>query len=152
MIGKIKKDIKRIKLETDRCVKEGGLESSVSLRITSKNEIKRYANLHAEQKAQNLPPWSTIQVLDGVAVLAYLDAEKRDGPIQIRLLGEVPSDLIVHISEHYQEVNEVNATWTFKHPSLQCFTIYPKDMRILSPREDSNTKNYFQRLYFSFDT
>ena len=32
MIGKIKKDIKRIKLETDRCVKEGGLESSVSLR------------------------------------------------------------------------------------------------------------------------
>ena len=81
MIVKIKKDIKRIKLETDRCVKEGGLESSVSLRITSKDEIKRYANLHAEQKAQNLPPWTTIQALDGVPVLAYLDAEKRDGPI-----------------------------------------------------------------------
>ena len=81
MIGKIKKDIKRIKLETDRCVKEGGLESSVPLRITSKNEIKKYADLHAEQKAQNLPPWSTIEVLDGVPVLAYLDAEKRDGPI-----------------------------------------------------------------------
>ena len=45
MIYQMKKDIKRIKLEADRCVKEGGVESSVYLKISSKNELRKYLSL-----------------------------------------------------------------------------------------------------------
>ena len=85
-------------------------------------------------------------------ILAYIDAEKRDGPIRISLHGDIPSDLIVYISEHYQEVTELNATWTFEQPLLECFTIYPKDMRFLNPKKDMYSKHQFQRLFFAFDT
>jgi len=42
MIQKMKSDIKRVKMEADRCVKVGGQEDSIKLKISSKKEVKTY--------------------------------------------------------------------------------------------------------------
>ena len=73
------------------------------------------------------------------------------GSIRIRMLGEVPSDLVLYISENYQDVKESNATWTFRKPT-SC-TIFPKDQSILNPKKQTDKdKRKFQQLYLVFDT
>ena len=53
------------------------------------------------------------------------------GSIKIKLVGEVPPDLTICISEQYPDANEHNATWVMKRPSVICFVIKPKDLRFL---------------------
>ena len=96
-------------------------------------------------------PWTRLQVIDGTPVPAHIETQAQMGSVRIRMLGEVPSDLVLYISENYQDVKESNATWTFEKPTT-C-TILPKDQRISNPKKqtDKDTRK-FQQLYLLFDT
>ena len=68
----------------------------------------------------------------------------------------MPPDLIVCVSENYQDASEATATWTFNKRNT--FMLYPEDQRLLKdPKRD---KSYYERkekflspiLYFVFDT
>ena len=71
-------------------------------------------------------PWSTITLIDGFPTHAYLNPEDRLGSSRFKLIGKVPSDLAIFISENHTNVTESNATWSWKSP-LASFTIYPKE-------------------------
>ena len=53
-------------------------------------------------------------MVDGEPVAAHIDAEDRVGAIRIILQGQVPSDLVLYMSEIFQDVNKANATWIYK--------------------------------------
>ena len=73
------------------------------------------------------------------------------GSVRIRIFGQVPPDLILYVSENYQNVTESNSTWSFTHPTG--VTIFPKDQHILNPKKATDKdKKKFQQLYLKFDT
>lgn len=146
----MKSDIKRVKMEADRCVKAGGNHDSIKLKISSKKEIKSYQSHSYHYQSSYQPPWTSIQVFDGVPSKAYIDSEQRDGPITFQIQGEVSPDLQIYISEHYVDVTEQNATWIIKYPNLESFTIYPRDLRNL--KKESQVRTQFSRLYMTFNT
>ena len=70
-----------------------------------------------------------IRIVDALPVQAYIDAEKRIGPICFKLLGEsLPTDLCIYISEIKPDIDEKNATWSFKKPPRN-FKIFPSDQQ-----------------------
>ena len=95
----------KVKLQASRCVNQG-LETSVKLKISNKNEIAKYLRdskfltsiAMGQVKAKELP-WTNIQIFDGVPEKAYLRNKARTGSIRIRLLGNVPEDLVLCLSE-----------------------------------------------------
>ena len=82
-----------------------------------------------ETSAMNMNvPWTKINVIEAKPVLAHIvNDENLPGSIHLSIKGELPSDLVVYISERsYSKYFTVeNATWTFKRPTQ--LTIYPKD-------------------------
>lgn len=67
-------------------------------------------------------------MLEQKPVLAHIkNDENKEGCIKMQIFGEMPSDLVVYISERsfskYATVE--NATWTFRKQKI--FTIYPKE-------------------------
>lgn len=69
------------------------------------------------------------------------------------MVGEVPPDLVVCISEQYQDVTEINATWVMKHPAVTNFVILPKDLRIFKSTIDFiASKRRFETLHLVFDS
>ena len=73
-------------------------------------------------------PWTMVQIHDGFPVLAHIrNDDRRIGPINFKLHGEVPLDLSILISESPSAVTEQNATWNFRHKTQ--FSIYPADQR-----------------------
>ena len=100
-------------------------------------------------------PWTSIQVLDGIPARAHLEIQDRVGPILIKLTGPVPPDLLIYVSENYQDSSEASATWTFS--KRHKFMLFPKDQRLLrNPKKDRqldrNEKFLSEILYFVFDT
>ena len=76
-------------------------------------------------------PWTTLQVFDIASTRAHIKAQNRKGPMKIKLVGAVPKDLVICISEHYPDATEHNATWVIKHPLYYGFTLKPEDLRFL---------------------
>lgn len=153
------KELRTVEHYASRIV-TGGLENSVNLRVTTREEISKFRRKQKKLLAQlggkaahisltdqesriNLTaPWTTLQVIDGTPIQAYIDAENRMGAIRIRLTGQVPSDLILYMSENYQNVSEANSTWTFSAPTG--VTIFPKDQHITNPKKatDKDKKKF----------
>ena len=61
------------------------------------------------------------------------------GSVRIRLFGQVPSDLVLYISENFSTVSEANATWSFNRPTG--VTIFPKDQNIINPKKATDKDN-----------
>ena len=97
-------------------------------------------------------PWSTITLIDGFPTKVYVDAQNRIGSVRFKILGKVPADLSMFISENHTAVTEANATWTCKNPS-KSYTINPKDQCIQNAKKASDQdKKKFQLLYLVFQT
>ena len=94
-------------------------------------------------------PWTKIQIVDALPVLAYINVENRIGPICFKLQGKVPKDLAIYISENYTTVTEENARWTFKRKTS--FTIFPSEQRLVKP-VSYNSKAKFGVLNLLFKT
>ena len=81
-------------------------------------------------------PWTTIQFITNDPLMAYVDAEHRNGAMRFYFKGNIPKDLTVHVSENYQVVTESNASWSFIKPSV--FTLHPRDQNILNPSKQTD--------------
>ena len=81
---------------------------------------------------------------------AHIDAEDRIGAIRIRLQGQVPSDLVLYMSEIFQDVTKANATWIYKQPTS--FTIFPKDQQRKTETLKQKNGNKFEHLYLLFES
>lgn len=51
-------------------------------------------------------PWTTITLIHGFPTHAYLNAENHIGSARFRLIGKVPADLAMFISENHTNVTE----------------------------------------------
>ena len=73
--------------------------------------------------------------------------------MKIKLVGMVPKDLVICISEHYPDATEHNATWVIKHPQYLSFIIKPEDLRFLGAQKDYlASKRKFETVHFVFDS
>ena len=132
ILSKVKKDLNRVRLQASRCV-INGLENSVKLKVSTKEEIAKYTSLleNGSQVNKYEQPWTNILVFNNAPARAHIKAEGKQGSIKIKLAGDVPADLVICISEQYSDATEHNSTWVKKHPTVVCFHLKPKDLRFL---------------------
>ena len=150
ILKKTATDLKRLEYEVDNCCTDG-VKEPVKLKVTTAQAVSKYmASKRSYKKVgsvrfsnplassddlalyddgegengDNSPPWTTIKIIYGTAVQAYIDTDHKQGPISFKLLGNVPTDLRVYISETFRTVTEENATWTYTFPSFKNFTIF----------------------------
>lgn len=161
ILSRAAKELRKVESMANGCVRTRTLDNSVALKPTTRQEILNYREKVLRMKLAGLPttrvetPWSSIKVLDGIPVRAHLHIEDKIGPININLHGLVPQDLIVCVSENYQDANEATATWSFA--KCQKFVILPKDQRVLANPKKHRQGELKERflsplLYFVFDT
>ena len=93
-------------------------------------------------------PWSEIRIVFGMTVPATVDAEHRIGQMAFKILGRVPVDLEIFISEHVRSVNRSNYTWKFDNPTS--FMINPTDQIVVDYVNSSRKK--FGHVYMSFES
>ena len=138
------KDLRIVEHSANMCFNS----QSTKLKVTKlelvrnfREKVRNKTNTEAQFKdmlISNLKdsPWATITLIDGFPTHAHLDAEGRLGSARFKLIGKVPSDLAIFISENHANVMETNATWTWKNP-LASFTIHPKEQRIHNAKKAS---------------
>jgi len=71
-------------------------------------------------------------MIEGKPITAHINTENRVGSIQINLLGIVPNDLTLYISDKSNNITAKTAMWTFKKPTG--VTINPPDNLRFKPR------------------
>lgn len=105
------------------------------VRDKSLNQAAYLENLLATKTKNS--PWTTITLIHGFPTYADLDAEDHIGSARFKLIGKVPADLAIYISENHTNVTEQNATWTCKNP-FSSYTIYPRDQCIHNAKKASD--------------
>lgn len=97
-----------------------GLDNSIQLKITSSEEVQKYRKklqkaseladktssrkahaAEATSRSAATAPWTDIRVIDGTPVFAHLDPEGKKGSVRIKLIGRLPGDLVLYVSENH---------------------------------------------------